>query len=45
MADYYRLLLGVTRDEAWEPWVVFILKGIAETARWTMGKIAAIRHL
>jgi Fic family protein len=44
-ADYYRLLLGVTRDEAWEPWVVFILKGIAETARWTMGKIAAIRQL
>lgn len=44
-ADYYRLLLGVTRDEAWEPWVIFILKGIAETARWTTDKIAAIRHL
>jgi Fic family protein len=44
-ADYYRLLLGVTRDEAWEPWVVFILKGIAETAGWTTGKIAAIRQL
>ncbi len=44
-ADYYRLLLGVTRDEAWEPWVLFILKGIAETALWTTGKIAAIRQL
>jgi len=44
-ADYYRLLLGVTRDEAWEPWVIFILRGIAETARWTTGKIAAIRQL
>jgi len=44
-ADYYRLLLGVTRDEAWEPWIVFILRGIAETARWTTGKIAAIRQL
>lgn len=44
-ADYYRLLLGVTRDEAWEPWVIFILKGIAETALWTTGKIAAIRQL
>lgn len=43
--DYYRLLLGVTRDEAWEPWVVFILKGITETARWTTGKIAVIRDL
>ena len=44
-ADYYRLLLAVTRDEAWEPWIVFILRGIAETARWTTGKIAAIRQL
>jgi Fic family protein len=44
-ADYYRLLLGVTRDEAWEDWIVFILKGVAETARWTTGKIAAIRDL
>ncbi|MEO8617357.1 MAG: Fic family protein [Luteolibacter sp.] len=43
--DYYRLLLGVTRDEAWEPWVIFILQGITETARWTTGKIAAIREL
>ncbi len=43
--DYYRLLLGVTRDEDWESWVIFILKGITETARWTTGKIAAIREL
>jgi Fic family protein len=44
-ADYYRLLLGVTRDEAWEPWVIFILEGIRETALWTTAKIAAIRSL
>lgn len=44
-SDYYRLLLGVTRDEAWEEWVIFILKGIGETARWTTSKIAAIRDL
>jgi Fic family protein len=44
-SDYYRLLLGVTRDEAWEAWVVFILQGIGETARWTTTKIAAIRDL
>ena len=43
--DYYRLLLGVTRDSAWEDWVIFILKGIGETARWTTSKIAAIREL
>ena len=44
-ADYYRLLLGVTRDAAWEEWVIFILRGIGETARWTTSKIAAIRDL
>ena len=44
-ADYYRLLLDVTRDQAWEPWIVFMLHGIEETARWTVAKIAAVREL
>ena len=44
-ADYYRLLLDVTRAQAWEPWVVFILKGVAQTSRWTIDKIAAMRAL
>ncbi len=44
-ANYYRLLLEVTREAAWEDWVIFILKGIEETARWTTSKIAAIREL
>ena len=44
-ADYYRLLLDVTRDHAWEPWILFMLRGIDETARWTVAKIAAIRAL
>lgn len=44
-SDYHRKLLAVTRDEAWEQWVLFILKGLEETARWTVGKIAAIRKL
>ena len=26
-ADYYRLLLEVTRDEAWEPWILYMLRG------------------
>ncbi|MGL5019586.1 MAG: protein adenylyltransferase Fic [Luteolibacter sp.] len=43
--DYYRLLLDVTRHGAWEPWVLFMLSGIADTARWTTEKIAAIRSL
>lgn len=44
-ADYYRLLLGVTRDEAWEPWILYVLRGVEETAQWTTEKIAAIRAL
>lgn len=43
--DYYRLLLGVTRDEAWEDWLLYILRGVEETATWTTAKIAAIRSL
>jgi Fic family protein len=44
-ADYYRLLLEVTRDGAWEPWLLYMLRGIEDTARWTVAKIAAIRQL
>ena len=44
-ADYYRMLLEVTRDSAWEQWILYILRGIEETARWTVTKIAAIRDL
>ncbi len=43
--EYYRLLLDVTRDQAWEPWIIFLLHGIEDTARWTIAKIAAIRTL
>ena len=44
-ADYYGLLLGVTRDAAWEPWLLFMLQAVAETSRWTTRKIGAIRKL
>ena len=44
-ADYYGLLLGVTRDQAWEPWLLFMLQAVAETSQWTTAKIAAIRKL
>ena len=44
-ADYYRLLLEVTQKEAWEPWVLFMLRAVEETSRWTTAKIAAIRSL
>ena len=44
-SDYYRLLLEVTRNAAWEEWVLFMLKGVQETSNWTVAKIAAIRKL
>ena len=44
-ADYYRLLLQVTREQAWEAWIIYVLKGVEETATWTTAKIAAIRAL
>ena len=44
-ADYYSRLLDVTRNDAWEPWVIFMLQAVAATARWTTEKIAAIRAL
>ena len=37
--DYYRLLREVTSAAAWEDWVMFMLKGVEETARWTVTKI------
>jgi Fic family protein len=43
--DYYRLLLDVTRNQAWEAWVLYILRGVEETAIWTSAKIAATRSL
>lgn len=43
--DYYRLLLDVTREQVWEPWLLYMLQGIEETSQWTTAKIAAIRAL
>ena len=44
-AEYYRLLLDITRSQAWEPWIIYLLVGIEDTARWTTAKISAIRNL
>lgn len=44
-ADYYRLLLQVTRDGNWEAWILYMLEGVEQVSRWTCAKIAAIREL
>jgi len=43
--DYYRLLLGVTKDHDWESWVLYMLKAVEDTSKWTTEKIVAIRDL
>jgi Fic family protein len=43
--DYYRLLLGVARDNAWEDWIAYLLAAVTETAHWTRDKILAIQRL
>lgn len=44
-SDYYRLLLGVTPDQAWEAWIFYTLTGVQETAIWTTGKIHTVNGL
>lgn len=44
-ADYYRLLLAVTREGAWEEWIAFMLAAVTETAQWTRDKIHAVQRL
>ncbi len=44
-AEYYRLLTQVTSDGAWEEWILYMLKGVEQTASWTTQKIAAVRQL
>ncbi|MCJ7630161.1 MAG: Fic family protein, partial [Longimicrobiales bacterium] len=44
-ADYYDLLLDVTREGEWEPWLLFMLQAVEETSIWITKKIAAIREL
>jgi Fic family protein len=43
--DYYSLLNQVTKDQNWENWLLFMLKGIEQTAIWTCDKITAIKAL
>lgn len=42
-ADYYHLLQQVRTDKNWEPWLLFILKGIEETSKQTLHLIQGIK--
>lgn len=43
--DYYNLLINVTRQNAWESWLLYIIEAVRSTAEWTTAKIGAIRTL
>lgn len=44
-SDYYRLLQSVREAENWEDWLLFMIKGIEQTARETIDLIVQIREL
>lgn len=44
-AEYYRLLRAVSRDGAWEAWIMFMLDAVRESAQWTRDKVLAIQRL
>lgn len=41
-SEYYRLLRAVTEEGAWEAWVLYMLKGVAETAKLTETRVREI---
>ena len=42
---YYKYLLNVTLKDDWEPWIIYMLKAVEETSRWTCDKIQVIVKL
>lgn len=44
-SQYYSGLLAVTREQAWEPWLLYMLEAVESTAQWTTQKILSIREL
>lgn len=43
--NYYDGLLAVTTEDAWEPWILFMLAAVRETASWSTDRIRSIRKL
>lgn len=44
-SDYYRLLTAVTREGAWQEWILYMLHAVELTARSTLIKIERIRRV
>jgi Fic family protein len=43
--DYYILLRGVTEKDEWEPWILYMLDAVEQTALFTKTRITDIRNL
>jgi Fic family protein len=43
--EYYRLLNGVSREQQWQDWILYVLAAVQQTAEWTTRKINAVRGL
>ena len=43
--EYYRRIRAVTEQGAWEPWILYMLDAVEETATWTSRRITAIQRL
>ncbi|MEW6773682.1 MAG: Fic family protein [Bacteroidota bacterium] len=44
-SDYYKLLQQVREDGNWEPWILFMLKGVEETAKENINLVTSIKNL
>lgn len=44
-SNYYRLLLAVTVEAAWEGWMLYIPTGVEQTSPNTLKKVTAVRAL
>ncbi len=44
-SNYYKFLQNVRDNEDWESWLLYLLKGVEETALFTSGLVADIRNL
>ena len=40
--ECYPVVIEVTRNEAWEPWILFMLAAVRDTSRWTLAKIESM---
>jgi len=43
--DYYNLMRAVTEKKQWQPWILYMLDAVEQTAEWTRQKIITIQDL